>query len=87
VPCFFSSTLQQEPTVTNPEAPITAFRRTPEDASNIADIAAALRTLTRRPFVNATDTLRAALRVAGEAARRGELQTALARYRDALAGG
>ncbi|MBX9701780.1 MAG: hypothetical protein K2X74_20260, partial [Acetobacteraceae bacterium] len=61
------------------------FRRTAEDEANLAAIVPALRAASGRPFTTASDTIRAALRVAAMLARRGELGAALNAYRADLA--
>jgi hypothetical protein len=62
-----------------------SIRRTDEDAANLAEIAAALRPILRKPFVTASNVVRTALRVAATSARRGELAEALRRHSADLA--
>lgn len=69
-------------TFQNPRA---AFRRTQEDDANLIEVHSALRE-PHKPIATASASIRAALRVAGLLARRGQLRVALAEYRAELAG-
>lgn len=66
--------------------PRRTLRLTDEDATNLADLAASLRTTHGRAFVNPSDTIRDALRVAAVLVAAGELGPTLRRYSADLAG-
>lgn len=70
-----------------PLNPMIALRATQEDRANLDAVAMALQATSLRPFMSLSAALRAALRIAATAARRGELPAALARYRTDLAEG
>lgn len=81
-PVFSVERASMTPQNHNPRA---AFRRTPEDDSNLIEVHAALRE-PQKPIATASASIRAALRVAGHLARRGQLRSILAEYRADLAG-
>lgn len=63
------------------------MRASPEDQTNLAMIAEAVRASSRTSFVTMSDAIRSALRAAAILARRGELDGILRAYRADLAGG
>ncbi len=70
-----------------PDVAFCTFRRTTEDATNLTEVADALRTATARTFVSRTEAIRTALRLAAGTARRGEMGAALSRHNADLSAG